>query len=100
VGTWRGVAGTQFSPDGKTAITTSDDGSARLWEVASGRELRVLHGHEAPVVSAQFSADGQASADHQSGRDRASLGCGQRRELRVLRGHHGAVLSGQFPAMA
>ena len=49
----------RFSPDGQTVLTASDDHTARLWEVASGRELRVLRGHRGPVRDAQFSADGR-----------------------------------------
>jgi hypothetical protein len=33
-----------FSPDGRRAITTSIDGTARLWEVDSGVELVMLGG--------------------------------------------------------
>jgi WD40 repeat protein len=39
-------------------LTASDDSTARLWDAASGQELRVLRGHEAPVFSAVFSPDG------------------------------------------
>ena len=35
-----------FSPDGRTLATGSDDKTARLWEVASGKEIAALRGHE------------------------------------------------------
>jgi WD40 repeat protein len=40
-------------------LTASRDKTARLWDVASGQELRALRGHEGWLTSAQFSADGK-----------------------------------------
>jgi WD40 repeat protein len=39
-------------------VTALGDGTARLWDAASGKPLVVLHGHEGPVASAAFSPDG------------------------------------------
>jgi hypothetical protein len=54
-----GVGQGAFSPDGTTVLTVSDDETARLWEVGSGQELRVLRGHEAGVGQGAFSPDGK-----------------------------------------
>jgi WD40 repeat protein len=54
-----------FSPDGSTLAVTSVSGDrpsdARLWDVASGRQLAVLHGiaHGQRLVSIAFSPDGR-----------------------------------------
>lgn len=48
-----------YSPDGKRIITASQDGTARVWEAESGRELLELRGHTNEVTSATFSPDGQ-----------------------------------------
>jgi len=51
----------EFSPDGKTLVTGSLDRTARLWDVASGREMRTFD-HPAAVCSVCFAPDGQLLA--------------------------------------
>jgi WD40 repeat protein len=48
-----------FSSDGKTIVSASGDGTARLWEAATGQELRRLQGHIVAVTFAAFSRDGK-----------------------------------------
>jgi small GTP-binding protein len=48
-----------FSPDAKRVLTGSDDNSVRLWDVETGRCLRVLEGHTSHVCSLVWSADGR-----------------------------------------
>ena len=48
-----------FTPDGKRVLTSSVDQTARLWDAATGKELRVFRGHAAPVSSARFSPNGR-----------------------------------------
>ena len=42
------VTDVQFSPDGRTVVTTSGDTTVRLWNAADGTTLAVLRGHSAP----------------------------------------------------
>jgi tricorn protease-like protein len=56
------IGGLAFSPDGKRLATTSMDGTARVWEAASGKELLILSGHEGQVRGVAFSPDGQRLA--------------------------------------
>lgn len=55
-----------FSPDGKTLASASLDNTVKLWDVASGRELRTLTGHQNAVRSVSFSPDGINACQCQS----------------------------------
>ena len=52
----------QFSPDGTQLLTASDEGAAKLWDVASGQQIGETMQHAAPVRVAIFSPDGQTIA--------------------------------------
>ena len=46
------------SPDGSKIVSGSDDMTVRIWDAASGEQLKQLDGHSADVCSVQFSPDG------------------------------------------
>ncbi|MEK7324338.1 MAG: WD40 repeat domain-containing protein, partial [Chloroflexota bacterium] len=83
--------GIAFSPDGLRLATTSADGTAKVWDVATGRELLTLTGHTDTVWGIAFSSDGQrlatASADKTAKVWEAATG----QELLTLKGHTGGV---------
>ena len=43
------VCSVAFSPDGQKLVTGSDDGTAKVWEMVSGKELLTLKGHSLRV---------------------------------------------------
>ncbi|MFZ1075781.1 MAG: WD40 repeat domain-containing protein, partial [Minisyncoccia bacterium] len=60
------VVSAAFDPSGRRIATASRDGTARLWDAATGVELAVLRRHEGEVVSAAFDQSGKriATASH------------------------------------
>ncbi|MGH3813587.1 MAG: WD40 repeat domain-containing protein [Pseudonocardiaceae bacterium] len=52
------VLGVAFSPDGALLATASDDGTARLWDPATGQHRSTLQGHTNWVYGVAFSPDG------------------------------------------
>lgn len=53
------VLSVAFSPDERFALSGSWDRTLRVWELATGREVRRLEGHEHRVSSVAFSPDGR-----------------------------------------
>ncbi len=48
-----------FTPDGRRLLTGGEDRTLRLWDVASGKELRRFVGHTHRVWSVACSPDGR-----------------------------------------
>ncbi len=48
-----------FSPIGARALTASDDKTARVWDLRTGRQLFVLQPNPGSVKDARFSPDGR-----------------------------------------
>jgi RNA polymerase sigma factor (sigma-70 family) len=57
-----GVYAVAFSPDDKLLASASDDGSIKIWDTTSGKELKTLAAHQDMTVSLTFSPDGQSLA--------------------------------------
>ena len=47
-----------FSSDGEKLVSGSDDGTAKVWEVNTGKELITIHGHTGPVKDIRFINNG------------------------------------------
>jgi hypothetical protein len=56
------VRGVAFSPDGSLLAAAGDDRTVRLWDAATGAEVRTLTGHAGWVRGVAFSPDGSLLA--------------------------------------
>jgi WD40 repeat protein len=52
------------SPDGTRIATAGFDGKARLWELATGRQLLTLYAHAQQAEYVRFSPDGRLLATY------------------------------------
>ncbi|ELR70726.1 WD40 repeat protein [Fulvivirga imtechensis AK7] len=87
-GHYEAIKAVTFTPDGKNLLTASRDKSIKLWDVASGRELRSFLGHSSTVNDLDVSNDGKYFVS--SGADKVArlweIETG--RLIRTFRGHN------------
>ena len=88
-GDW--VRAVSLTADGRRAVSGSDDGTLKVWDVESGQELRTLTGHGDCVRAVSLTADGRraVSGSHDKTLKVWDVESGQ--ELRTLTGHGGWV---------
>jgi hypothetical protein len=55
------ITSVAFAPDGRTALSGSDNKKLKLWDLASGREIRTFTGHTDRVTSVAFAPDGRTA---------------------------------------
>lgn len=85
------VTAVAFTPDDKIVISGSQDHTARLWDVATGRALVTLSGHTDAIVTLALSPDGKilATGSHDHTVRLWDMPSGQERT--TLRGHTNVV---------
>ncbi|KAJ3092047.1 hypothetical protein HK102_011253 [Quaeritorhiza haematococci] len=53
------VKAVAVTPDGRYVVTGAADGSAKIWDLASGKEVRELRGHQGPLRAVTVTPDGR-----------------------------------------
>jgi WD40 repeat protein/predicted Ser/Thr protein kinase len=76
-----------YSPDGRFIVTTSKDGTARVWDAQSGKQISTLKGHTNWVIRAVFSQDGRRLATAAYDGTARIWDASSGRELAILKGH-------------
>jgi WD40 repeat protein len=89
------VYGVAFSPDGRLLATASGM-EARLWDLATGEDLRSLTGHNGSVLGVAFSPDGRLLATGSTDKTAWLWDLATGEDLPILRGHDGSVLGVAF----
>ncbi|ETO19380.1 WD-40 repeat protein [Reticulomyxa filosa] len=89
------VKNVKFSPDGTKVISSSYDGSSRIWDVASGNVIqKILCSYW--IFDAQFSPDGNIIALHTVNKTFGLWDVNSGLQIRVFEGHMSKVSSIHF----
>jgi WD40 repeat protein len=90
------VSAVAFSPDGKRALSASEDKTLKLWDLATKKEIRTLKGHEGEVYAAAFSPDGRYALSGSEDKSVRLWDVTTGKEIGVFSGHDTAVYAVAF----
>ena len=90
------VSAASFSPDGRYIVTGSYDDTAKVWDAATGRELRTLEGHGGSVTAASFSADSRSVVTGSADKTARVWDVATGKTTQTFTGHTGGVTAASF----
>ncbi len=89
------VSSVVFSPDGKTALSGSEDKTLKLWDLETGNALKTFTGHSGYVNSVAFSPNGRRALSS-GGHSLKLWDIATGKELKTISGHSALVNSVAF----
>ncbi|MCY2954350.1 MAG: protein kinase [Planctomycetota bacterium] len=90
------VQAVAFSPDGRMALSGSTDKTLRLWDVATGSQVRSFAGHTEGVYAVAFSPDGRSAISGSPDKSLKLWDVATGREIRSFTGHTDGVAAVAF----
>ena len=91
------VNGVAVTPDGKRAVSASDDRTLKVWDLMSGKELQTLSGHSRVVTAVAVTPDGKRAVSASVDQTLKVWDLETGKELRTLAGHsrmvHGVAVT-------
>ena len=94
------VSAVAFLPDGRHALSASDDGVLHLWALGTGRKLHAFRGHAARILGIAIDESGRWAATASWDWTVRLWDLERRQASHVLKGHAGPVNGVQFSADA
>jgi len=85
-----------FSPDNQTILTGSDDNTARLFDIESGKQLQVFSGHTDQINDIAFSPDSKWALTGSSDKTARLWDTATGKEIRSFIGHTNNVITVSF----
>jgi WD40 repeat protein len=80
-----------FAPDGKSLASCGNDSLIRLWDAATGQEIRRFEGHKGSLEGLAFSPDGKMLLSGGADGTARLWDVATGKELRQLAGHRGTL---------
>ncbi len=82
-----------FSPNGKYALSGSNDNTLKLWDINPGKEIRTFKGHRGTVTSVCFSPDGKFALSGSWDNTLKLWNINTGNEIRTFTGHNEGITS-------
>ncbi len=87
------VKAVSVTPDGRRAISASDDNTLKVWDMETGDEIRTLKGHTGWVLAVSVTPDGRRAISASFDKTLKVWDMETGDEIRTLKGHTGWVLA-------
>ena len=90
------VSEVAYSPNGINALSANYDGTLSLWDVSTGREIRIFKGHNSSVYSVAISPDGKYALSGSSDSTLKLWDILTGRDIKTFTGHFSAIVEVAF----